>query len=572
MTRSGRIYARPGQSGGNLRRNCRSAVPHLHSALSSQRQALVTHPPDPLGPDPDLHPKGPLVKPIRLMSGFLTVGVWTLLSRVLGFVREILILSLIGPGPLMDAFVAAFRLPNMFRRFFAEGAFNAAFVPMFSARLEGEDNPHRFASDALNGLMFATLMLTALGLVFMPALVWATAGGFDAQRFDLTVGFGRITFPYIFFMSLSALFSGILNATGRFAAAAAAPVLLNIFVIISMVVAHKVGGEVVVWLIYTIPLAGIAQLALTWTAASRAGFTLTPGLPRWTPEMRQMLIVAVPAALATGVMQINLVVGQVVASQFDKAVSWLFAADRLYQLPLGVVGIAVGIVLLPDLSRRLKAGDDAGARNALSRAAEISLALTIPSAVALMVIPLPLTSVLFERGATGPDDVAAIAVAVAIYGLGLPAFVIQKFLQPLFFARSDTRSPFRYALWTMGVNVVLAVGLAPVIGWLAPAIATTAAGWAMVLMLRHGTRPMGDVARFDDRFRKRIWRIILASVVMGVCLWAAALALSGPLGTAGLRYIALLILILIAAVSYFGTGHLIGAFKLSDFKRAAKRK
>jgi putative peptidoglycan lipid II flippase len=512
------------------------------------------------------------VKPIRLMSGFLTVGVWTLLSRVLGFVREILILSLIGPGPLMDAFVAAFRLPNMFRRFFAEGAFNAAFVPMFSARLEGDDNPHRFANDALNGLMFATLALTALGLVFMPALVWATAGGFDAQRFDMTVGFGRITFPYIFFMSLSALFSGILNATGRFAAAAAAPVLLNIFVIISMIVASKVGGEIVVWLIYTIPLAGIAQLALTWTAASRAGFALTPGLPRWTPEMRQMLIVAVPAALATGVMQINLVVGQVVASQFDKAVSWLFAADRLYQLPLGVVGIAVGIVLLPDLSRRLKAGDDAGARNALSRAAEISLALTIPSAVALMVIPLPLTSVLFERGATGPDDVAAIAVAVAIYGLGLPAFVIQKFLQPLYFARSDTRSPFRYALWTMGVNAVLAVGLAPVIGWLAPAIATTAAGWAMVLMLRHGTRPMGDVARFDDRFRKRIWRIILASVVMGVCLWAAALAMSGPLGTTGLRYIALLILILIGAVSYFGTGHLIGAFKLSDFKRAAKRK
>lgn len=285
------------------------------------------------------------------MSGFLTVGVWTLMSRVLGFVREILILSLIGPGPLMDAFVAAFRLPNMFRRFFAEGAFNAAFVPMFSARLESEDNPRGFANDALNGLMFVTLLLTALGLVFMPALVWATAGGFDAQRFDLAVGFGRITFPYIFFMSLSALFSGILNATGRFAAAAAAPVLLNIFVIVAMLIASKIGGEAVIWLVYTIPLAGIAQLALTWTAASRAGFSLEPGLPRWTPEMRKMVIVAVPAALATGVMQINLVVGQVVASQFDKAVSWLFAADRLYQLPLGVVGIAVGIVLLPDLSR-----------------------------------------------------------------------------------------------------------------------------------------------------------------------------------------------------------------------------
>jgi len=329
---------------------------------------------------------------------------------------------------------------------------------------------------------------------------------------------------------------------------------------------------VVVWLIYTIPLAGIAQLALTWTAAARAGFALKFGMPRWTPDMRQMLIVAVPAALATGVMQVNLVVGQVVASQFDNAVSWLFAADRLYQLPLGVVGIAVGIVLLPDLSRRLKARDDQGARNALSRAAEISLALTIPSAVALIVIPLPLTSVMFERGATGPDDVAAIAVAVAIYGLGLPAFVIQKFLQPLYFARSDTRSPFRYAVWTMVVNAVLAVGLAPVLGWIAPAIATTVAGWAMVLMLRQGTRPMGDVVRFDDRFRKRIWRIILASGVMGICLWIVSLSLSVALGTAGLRYIALAFLIAAGVVSYFGTGHLIGAFKLSDFKRATKRK
>ncbi len=512
------------------------------------------------------------MKPIRLMSGFLTVGFWTLMSRILGFVREILILSLIGPGPLMDAFVAAFRLPNMFRRFFAEGAFNAAFVPMFSAKVEGEEDAHRFATDALNGLMLATLALTALALIFMPALVWATAGGFDALRFDMTVGFGRITFPYIFFMSLSALFSGVLNATGRFAAAAAAPVLLNIFVVIAMLAANRLGGDVVVWLIYTIPLAGIAQLALTWTAAARAGYALRPGLPRWTPDMRKMLIVAVPAALATGVMQVNLVVGQVVASQFDNAVSWLFAADRLYQLPLGVVGIAVGIVLLPDLSRRLKAGDDDGARNALSRAAEISLALTIPSAVALMVIPQPLTSVLFERGATGPDDVAAIAVAVAIYGLGLPAFVIQKFLQPLYFARSDTRSPFRYAVWTMVVNAALAVGLAPVLGWIAPAIATTVAGWAMVLMLRQGTRKMGEVARFDDRFRKRIWRIILASAVMGVCLWAVSLALSGALGAAGLRYIALLVLVAAGAISYFGTGHLIGAFKLSDFKRAAKRK
>ena len=175
------------------------------------------------------------MKPIRLMSGFFTVGVWTLLSRVLGFMREVLLLSLIGPGPVMDAFVAAFRLPNMFRRFFAEGAFNAAFVPMFAKKLEGEEGAGKFARDAFNGLSLVVLALTALGMIFMPGLVWLTAEGFVGDpRFDMTVAFGRIAFPYILCMSLSALFSGILNATGRFAVAAAAPVLLNIFVIAAM--------------------------------------------------------------------------------------------------------------------------------------------------------------------------------------------------------------------------------------------------------------------------------------------------------------------------------------------------
>ena len=494
------------------------------------------------------------------------------MSRILGFVREILLLSLIGPGPIMDAFVAAFRLPNMFRRFFAEGAFNAAFVPMFSKKMEGDDNAHKFATDALAGLSLIVLILVGIAMIFMPALVWLTAGGFAADaRFDMTVGFGRIVFPYILFMSLSALFSGVLNATGRFAAAAAAPVLLNIFMIIAMVTANIMGADVITWIIWVVPLAGIAQLALTWVAASRAGFALKPARPRWTPDMRQMIVVAIPAALASGVMQINLVVGQFSASQFDSAVSWLFAADRLYQLPLGVVGIAVGIVLLPDLSRRLQAGDDTGAKSAFSRAAEISLALTIPASIALIVIPFPVVSVLFERGKTGPDDAAAIAVAVSIYGLGLPAFVIQKFIQPLYFAREDTRSPFRFALVAMVVNAALAIGLSPVIGWIAPAIAATVAGWTMVALLMIGARRMGDVARFDAQLRRRIWRIVAASVVMGGFLWAGNIALSPALGMPGVRYIALTALITMGIVAYFIVGNFFGAFKLSEFKKAIRR-
>ena len=512
------------------------------------------------------------MKPIRLLSGILTVGGWTLMSRILGFVRDVLIAGFLGPGILMDAYVAAFRLPNMFRRFFAEGAFNAAFVPMFSKRLEAEENPEAFASLALSGLSLVLLTLTALAMIFMPALVYATAEGFYGDaRFDVTVEYGRIVFPYIFFISLAALLSGVLNATGRFAAAAAAPVVLNVLLVTAMTVAWIMGGPVAQALIWTIPFAGIAQLALVWAAADRAGIRVRPVRPRWTPEMKHLVSVAVPAALAGGVVQINLLVGQLVASNYEKALSWLYSADRLYQLPLGVVGIAVGIVLLPDLSRRLKAGDDTGARNALSRAGELSLALTIPCAVALMIIPLPLVSVLFERGAFGPDDTAATALAVAIYGLGLPAFVLQKILQPVFFAREDTKSPFRFALVAMVVNAVLAVGLSFAIGWLAAAIATTAAAWVMVWQLARGGRAFGKVARFDDRFRRRIWRIIAASVLMGVVLWAVSALLTPLFGLGGWRWLALLALLAAGTVAYALSGQLLGAFRLSEFKEAMRR-
>ncbi|SFQ17683.1 putative peptidoglycan lipid II flippase [Roseivivax halotolerans] len=513
------------------------------------------------------------MKPIRLLSGMMTVGFWTLASRVLGVVREVVILALIGPGPVLDAFVAAFRLPNMFRRFFAEGAFNAAFVPMFSKRLEAGDDPLDFARDALSGLATVLVVLSALAMIFMPALVVATAGGFVGdERFDMTVAYGRICFPYILLISLAALFSGALNAGGHFAAAAAAPVFLNITVVAAMLVGQQMGGDIVLWLVWAVPVAGVIQLALVWIAAERSGLKVRPGRPVWNDEMKTLVRVAVPAALAGGVMQINLLVGQQVASQFENAVGWLYAADRLYQLPLGVVGIAVGIVLLPDLSRRLKAGDETGGRDALSRAGEYALALTLPSAVALLVIPLPLVSVLFQRGATGADDAAAIAVAVAIYGLGLPAFVLQKVLQPLFFARENTKAPFHYALISMVVNAVIAIGFAPFIGWIAPAIATSAAAWSMVWFLSRGTRGMGEVASFDARFKTRIWRIAVASILMGVVLWGTQVVIGPFLASPGWRYLALLVLILVGMMSYGILGQLLGAFRLSEFVGAFRRR
>ena len=268
---------------------------------------------------------------VRMLSSVLTVGGWTLLSRLLGFVRDVLITNLIGPGPVMDAFVAAFRLPNMFRRFFAEGAFNAAFVPMFSKRLESGEDPDGFASDAMSGLTFVLLALTTLAIIFMPALVWATAEGFVGdQRFDMAVDYGRVVFPYIVFISLAALFSGALNAAGKFAAAAAAPVLLNILLCAAMGLAYVTGKvQVIDALIWTIPVAGLAQLALVWQAARNAGLHFRFRRPTLSPDMRRLIRIAVPAALAGGVVQINLLVGQIVASNYEGAVSWLYAADRL---------------------------------------------------------------------------------------------------------------------------------------------------------------------------------------------------------------------------------------------------
>ena len=528
------------------------------------------------------------MKPISLTRGFMTVGFWTLLSRIFGFARDIMIAAYLGAGPIAEAFLVAFSLPNMFRRFFAEGAFNMAFVPLFSKKLEGGEDAEKFAQDAFVGMAFILLIFTVIGIIAMPGLVWLMASGFVGdERFDLAVEYGRLAFPYILFISLTALVSGVLNGAGRFTAAAAAPVLLNVVFIGSIAFSaltgrptsdalgigldQALGLRVGDTLALSVPLGGIAQLALVWWAAKRAGFTLKIARPHFTPELRRLFIIAAPAALAGGVVQINLLVGRQVASFFDGAVAWLTYADRLYQLPLGVVGVAIGVVLLPDLSRRLRAGDVAGGKDAFSRATELSLALTLPAAVALVVIPGPLIAVLFQRGAFTTTDTTATALAVLVYGLGLPAFILQKVLQPLFYAREDTRRPFYYALVSMFVNAGLAMGLAPYLGFIAAALGTTLSSWAMVGQLWWGSRDMGDAARFDARFKARIWRIFAACAVMGAVLWVAAGLLAPWLATPALRYFALAGLIGLGMVSYFGAGQMVGAFRSQDFRRATRR-
>ena len=528
------------------------------------------------------------MKPIRLMMGLFTVGGWTMASRVLGLVRDLMIAAFLGAGPVAEAFLVAFALPNMFRRFFAEGAFNTAFIPIFSKKVEKEEDALTFASDAFAALGSLLIVFTLLAQLFMPWLVLAMASGFMGdERFPLAVIYGRIAFGYILFISLAALCSGVLNTAGRFAAAAAAPVLLNVILISALLLAESgVPGDAMApgipgtdagavatgtMLTWGVLVAGLAQLALVWWAAARAGFPIRLRRPRLTPDLIQLARVAAPAMLAGGVLQINLLVGRQVASFTDGAIAWIGYADRLYQLPLGVVGIAVAVVLLPDLSRRLAAEDDTGAKGAFNRAAEISLALTLPAAAALVVIPAALVSVLFQRGSFTAEDTAATATAVALYGLGLPAFVLQKVLQPLFFARQDTKSPFRYAVVAMVVNAVIAVGGSYVIGWHAAVISSTLAAWCMVWLLMRGARPMGDVARFDDRFRSRLWKICLSSIIMAAALLGGAALLGDALYSYGWRYLALAALVIGGIVIYFAAAHLTGALRLSEVRGALRR-
>ncbi|MGF1611916.1 MAG: murein biosynthesis integral membrane protein MurJ, partial [Kiloniellales bacterium] len=379
-----------------------------------------------------------------------TVGGYTGISRILGFVRDILIAGLVGTGPVADAFFVAFRLPNLFRRLFAEGAFNAAFVPLFARRLEQEGAPaaRLFAEQTLSVLLTSLLIFTAAAMAGMPWLMYILAPGFavDPEKFDLAVQLSRITFPCLLFMALVALLSGLLNSLYRFSAAAAAPILLNLFFIAALLVivpSSDRPGHVLAW---TVAAAGVGQFLFLMVAASRAGMALRLPRPRLTEGVRRLLRLMGPGILSAGALQINIMVGTIIASLQAGAVSYLYYADRVYQLPLGLIGIAFGVVLLPDLSRKLRSGADQAAMHSLNRGLELALLLTLPATLALVAIPWPIIVVLFERGAFDRAASDATAWALAAYAVGLPAYVLVKILQPAFYAREDTVTPLKVAV------------------------------------------------------------------------------------------------------------------------------
>src|ERR1700761_4923922 len=423
-----------------------------------------------------------------MLRGILTVGGWTLFSRVLGFGRDMLIAALIGTGPIADAFFVALKLPNLFRRLFGEGAFNAAFIPAFSGLLhtEGAGAAKQFAEEAFAVMAFWLGMMTVLGVIFMPALMVVLAPGFaeNPAKFTLAVSLSRITFPYLVLICLAALVSGVLNGLEKFTAASASYVLFNIISIACMIWMTPYVPTVGHALSWGVTLSGVAQLGLLLFAVRIGGMGLSIPRPRLTPQMRLLMRRMAPGLVGAGVTQLNLAVDVIIASLLPPGtVSVLYYADRVQQLPLGVIGTAVGTALLPALSRLIRGGEAGLALTTLNRASEYALYLTLPASLALIVTAYPVMLVLFGRGAFDPTSVTFSAQCLSAYAVGLPAFVVVKVLMPAFFARGDTAMPVKVGTFCVALNLCLNLVFMKPLAHVGPALATSLAAMTNVLLL-----------------------------------------------------------------------------------------
>jgi putative peptidoglycan lipid II flippase len=507
-----------------------------------------------------------------MLRGILTVGGWTMASRALGFARDILIASMLGAGPVADAFFVANRLPNLFRRLFGEGAFNAAFVPAFSGLLaaEGKEQARRFAGQAAAVMAFWLLGITVLAEIFMPAVLLVIAPGFaaDPGKFATAVELSRITFPYMPLICLTALLSGVLNGLDRFAAAAAAPVIYNLTSIafmLGLVGLVPTAGHALAW---GVSVSGIFQLALLVWAVRRAGMRIALPRPRLTPRMRLLFRRMGPGLLGAGVTQLNLSVDVIIGSLLPAGtVSILYYADRVNQLPLGTIGVAVGTALLPTLSRQALAGEARAAIGTLNRAVEYALALTLPATLALLAVPGPILSVLFQRGAFTASDVHLSAQALAAYAAGLPAFVLVKVLVPAFFARGDTAMPVRVGITAVALNLALNLAFMHPLQHLGPPLASSLAAWANLAALAAILARRGHLA-LDPALRRAVPRMLAAGAAMMALLWALDIAAYQPLhALPGWRWLGLALLVTGGLAAYGLAGQLIGAFDLRALLR-----
>ncbi|MEM7639175.1 MAG: murein biosynthesis integral membrane protein MurJ [Pseudomonadota bacterium] len=517
---------------------------------------------------------------MSLLRNTLTQSSLTMGSRILGFVRDILIAAKVGAGPIGDAFVTALILPNLFRRIFAEGAFAQAFVPAYARTLEsdGKEAAEEVARQTMRGLFAVTAGLVILAQLGMPWLMYIFHGGYpsDSDSFQLAILLTRITMPYLACMALAALLSGVLNSAGRFVLSAGAPTLLNIFLITAALLGDT-APQTAVYAAWAVTFAGIAQAALLWWGVTRQEISLSLGVPKMTPAVRKIIALAIPGTIAASGTQINIMVSQLLASFEEGAKSWLFYADRLYQLPLGIVGVAVGVAILPRLARAARSDDGKSANTLMDDGIGLAMALTLPAAIALMVAPAYLVEGLYARGAFTLEDASQAGLALVHYGWGVPAFVLIKVLAPGFFAREDTKTPMRFVLFTVALNTVLGAGLffwfrsQGWAGFPGLAIATSIAAWMNMALLFFGLLARGWY-RPGPRLISRLLSVALASGAMGAALIALMqqrAVLESWIGFS--KFVEVLVFILIGAAIYGIAALLFGAVRLSDLKGMTRK-
>lgn len=492
---------------------------------------------------------------MSLLRGVATVGGFTMVSRVLGFVRDMLVAAYLGAGPVADAFFIAFKFPNFFRRLFAEGAFNAAFVPMFAGMVakDGRVVARDFAEDAMAVLIAVLLALVLVIELAMPQFVALVAPGFrdEPAKLALAIEFTRITFPYLLFISLVSLQGGVLNSIDRFAAVAVTPVLLNLSMIGALLVLTPRLGSAGIAVSWGVALAGVTQFLWLAVACGREGMGLRLPIPRFTPEVRRLLTLMLPAALGSGVVQVNLLIDVVIASLLPTgAVSFLYYADRLYELPLAVIGIAIGTAILPLLSRQIRLGEIAAAITTQNRALEAAMILTLPATVALIALAQPIIATLFERGAFDAIATRESGRALVAYALGLPAYVLIKVLAPCYYARQDTRTPVKIAVVCVAVNTLAAFALMQIFAHVGIALATALSAWLNTFLLARGLLTRG-MFKPEPRLMSRSLRALAASLVMGLAIFIAEQPLLGLLAQHGpVRWLALGGLVALGLVVY----------------------
>jgi len=508
-----------------------------------------------------------------LYRSILTVGSFTFLSRITGFIRDALIAGLLGVCGLSDAFFVAFRLPNFFRRFFAEGAFNAAFVPLFSG-IFVSSGP--LAARLYAEKIFALLLFSLIGFVFlfenfMPTVIFLFAPGFEAtpERLSLAIHLSRITFPYILFISLASLFSGILNSMGRFAAPAAAPIILNLTMIMALCMAlfgWLSPGKGLAWAVF---IAGLLQLGCLWLSCHSQGISLRILLPELTPETKAFLKLGIPGAISAGVVQVNLFIDMIFASWLPTgAISYLFYADRLNQLPLGVIGISVSTALLPELSKHIKTGDYQKAHHTQNRALEVALAITLPAAAGLAILGTPLVALLFERGAFTSQDAQATGHALSAFAIGLPAYVLVKILSTQFFARQDTKTPMKVAIAAVILNFVLNCLFIGPFSFVGLALSTALSSWFNALTLGFLLFSRKCIS-IDARMKNILPRLAASTLLMGIVCYS--LQLLAPFPKDLFMRICIVALWVFAGFStYLITARLVGVFEFRDFHKLLK--